>query len=363
MNSQKLLLITKALHRSPCGGRELLCKQNFEILQSIFIEKLFLLELKSQKITPFFGFVKALFGYIDGIDEKSIEFASTLIISNGIKKVFIDGSNLGLFAYRLKRNFPELEIITFFHNVEVRFFWGAFLTHKNPRSIIIMLINYIAERMSVIYSDKILSLSERDSLILRKLYGRVASHILPISLEDKLPTSFSLDNTSQQKPYALFVGSDFYANKQGIRWFVKEVVPRIEIDIVVVGRGLESLKRELERHQRVTVVGSVKSLHAWYIQSEFVIAPIFDGSGMKTKVAEALMFGKRIIGTREAFSGYEDIAFKVGWVCQDADQFVDAIKFASKNNLIKFDEELRLIYLENYSIYSSKRRLKRILST
>ena len=35
-----------------------------------------------------------------------------------------------------------------------------------------------------------------------------------------------------------------------------------------------------------------------------VIAPIFDGSGMKTKVAEALMHGKHVVGTPEAFSGY-----------------------------------------------------------
>ena len=57
-----------------------------------------------------------------------------------------------------------------------------------------------------------------------------------------------------------------------------------------------------------------------------VIAPIFDGSGMKTKVAEALMYGKRIIGTREAFSGYEDIAEEVGWVCNTKEEFVAALR-------------------------------------
>ena len=40
------------------------------------------------------------------------------------------------------------------------------------------------------------------------------------------------------------------------------------------------------------VVGEVESLAQWYHDAYFVVAPIFDGSGMKTKVAEALMYGK-----------------------------------------------------------------------
>ena len=50
---------------------------------------------------------------------------------------------------------------------------------------------------------------------------------------------------------------------------------------------------QLEIPGRVEVVGSVDDLGIWYVNSFFTIAPIFDGSGMKTKVAESLMFGKR----------------------------------------------------------------------
>ena len=40
-------------------------------------------------------------------------------------------------------------------------------------------------------------------------------------------------------------------------------------------------------------------------------SPIFYGSGMKTKVAEALMHGKRIIGTNNAFAGYDNDIKKI----------------------------------------------------
>ena len=45
-------------------------------------------------------------------------------------------------------------------------------------------------------------------------------------------------------------------------------------------------------------------LGEYYRNCDVVIAPIFEGSGMKTKTTEALMWGKYIIGTNESFCGF-----------------------------------------------------------
>ena len=118
------------------------------------------------------------------------------------------------------------------------------------------------------------------------------------------------------KKFALFVGGAFYANQKGIAWFVKHVVPKIDIKVYIIGKGFEKYKHSLELEGKVEVIGEVKSLSNWYLQAHFVIAPIFKGSGMKTKIAEAIMFGKKIIGTPEAFSGYEDVVDQLGWICE-----------------------------------------------
>ena len=48
-----------------------------------------------------------------------------------------------------------------------------------------------------------------------------------------------------------------------------------------------------------------------------MLFPIFEGSGMKLKTCEALMFGKNIIGTPEAFAGYDiDDYTNVGACCR-----------------------------------------------
>jgi glycosyltransferase involved in cell wall biosynthesis len=198
--------------------------------------------------------------------------------------------------------------------------------------------------------------------LLRKVYGRSATHVSSMALQDKMPADFAQCAKPPAEKFALFVGGVFYANRAGIAWFVEHVVPRMHIKTCIVGRGFEGLRQELERDGKVEVVGAVDHLADWYRDAHFVIAPIFDGSGMKTKVAEALMYGKKIIGTPEAFSGYEGIADRAGRVCATADEFVEAIELADAMVTAPFDPELRALYQETYSFPAARARLAEILN-
>jgi glycosyltransferase involved in cell wall biosynthesis len=82
---------------------------------------------------------------------------------------------------------------------------------------------------------------------------------------------------------------------------------------------------------------------------------------MKTKIAEALMYGKKIVGTPEAFSGYEEIADRAGWVCESADDFVDAIRRATDSVIEPFAPDLRALYEERHSYPAACSRLAKIL--
>jgi glycosyltransferase involved in cell wall biosynthesis len=183
-----------------------------------------------------------------------------------------------------------------------------------------------------------------------------------MALQDKIPSNFDQCATQQQQKFALFVGGNFYANRAGISWFVQRVVPQINIKICIVGHGFEAYRAELEREGKVQVVGAVGELADWYHNAQFVIAPIFDGSGMKTKVAEALMYGKKIVGTPEAFSGYEDVINRAGWCCASAEEFVAAIDSAQSLVTQAFYPELRSLYEQKYSFPAAVSRLAAVLS-
>ena len=75
------------------------------------------------------------------------------------------------------------------------------------------------------------------------------------------------------------------------------------------------------------------------------------------------MFGKKVIGTPEAFSGYEEIADRAGWECLTADDFVTTIRRIGDLPLESFDPELRALYEEKYSYPAARSRLAGIVGS
>jgi glycosyltransferase involved in cell wall biosynthesis len=157
------------------------------------------------------------------------------------------------------------------------------------------------------------------------------------------------------------VGGNFYANLAGIEWFRDFISPHLSLPLYVVGRGYDQVRAELEIPGKIIFVGGVDDLEEWYRNSKFVVAPIFDGSGMKTKVAEALMYGKKIVGTPEAFVGYEATLPRSGWCCRSPDAFLNACKAAEREVPNSVDEALIEVYEEKYSITAAERRFSQIL--
>ena len=144
---------------------------------------------------------------------------------------------------------------------------------------------------------------------------------------------------------------------------MENVAAASPLKILVVGKGFENWKSNLERNGNVEVIGGVDSVVPWYLGASFVVAPIFDGSGMKTKVAEALMFGKRIVGTPEAFTGYEEHLAEIGVVCRTSDEFIAAMRDEIVLGAPDQPERLRRIFLENYSLEAARQRLGVIVAS
>ena len=355
------MLITICQDGSRKGARESLNKLNARLLGEIYQENFFIHELPDITDILFFLKYRYIYGYIDGITEQFIKAAIQKIRSNTITKVFIDGSNLGLMAQEIKRNCPSVCIYTCFHNVEARFFYGSLKKTKTIKALLVMLANYLAERKSVKYSDVRIMLNLRDSEMLNKIYGKPATHISALTVPD---TRFnrSINKIEIGKSgYALFVGGSFYANRYGLEWYAQNVAPNVLIKTLVVGRGFDKLKNVLEKNSNIEVIGEVDCMASWYENADFVVAPIFDGSGMKTKVGEALMFGKMVIGTSEAFCGYEDALPTAGIVCDTKEDFIDAIQNNRINQQSKYNIEAVRLYEAIYSPDAAKLRLVKIL--
>jgi glycosyltransferase involved in cell wall biosynthesis len=359
----KLIIFSHQRNDGKRAGREMLSESNSAILQNLFPGDTISIRLRQPAARNIVEKFAALRGWIDGLNRETCSDAVDRVRRDAIDIVYIDGSNYGIMAKALKRANAGCLIVAFFHNVEAKFFWDAFKTRPTLKALAVCFANFLAEKQAVKHSDRLICLNKRDSLLLKRLYGRSATDILPMYIQKTDEQTLDPRRVSEEyEDYALFVGGAFYANVSGVRWFAQHVAPYLNRRVVVVGQGFEKYREELELHANISVIGSVESVDEWYSAASFVIAPIFDGSGMKTKVAEAMMYGKPILATPEAFIGYEDVASDVGVVCRTAEEFMRASN-AFDNSICSFEPaRIRHLFEEHYSVDAASKRFEALLA-
>lgn len=279
-------------------------------------------------------------------------------LKNGYDYVFVCQSLCGRICKIIKKNYPNVKIITFFHNIE-KHYAHEYKKVSGIRAIPYYLRVFVWEKMAVKYSDYYITLNERDSDMLKKYYGCEADVIMPTSLKDNFSEYNSLSNEEPKINIDyLFVGSAFYANINGIQWFIDNVLPHVSGNLYIVGLNMSEDKfRNLSN--RVHVLGFVENLSLFYNQAKIVISPIFHGGGMKTKTAEAMMYGKCIVGTKEAFEGYR-LAPDCMFLANTKEDYISILNGLRESKQL-FYPSSRTLFIKEYSYESSINKLKEIL--
>ncbi|AVQ28633.1 hypothetical protein C4N20_11235 [Fusobacterium ulcerans] len=344
---KKMLFISSTDINETNFGGNICSYRNYKIMENFFLIDLInfsKLDNKNQFKAPknkFFTLLNNIFNYA-GL----LTYSSEKMILDSIKKkkyeiIFLESSNFGKLAKKIKKINNNIKIITFFQNIEYDFIKSR-IKREGKIYYIQLKATYYNEKLAVKFSDYLITLNNRDSGRLLEKYGRNSNFELPITLNDKvIKNNFKIENS-----YILFVGSLFFANYYGIKWFIENVMPYIEDKkLLIVGKGFEKKKKELQR-KNVEVIGTVNNLEKYYTNAICMVMPIFDGAGMKVKTAEAMMYGKTIYGTKEAFEGYDVDYEKIGGLCQTEKDFIDKI---NKDKGIKFNFYSRKKFEEKYS--------------
>lgn len=285
------------------------------------------------------------FNYYFGLTPKRVKEIAHL--ADNYDVVFVDRSVFGIIAKKLKKHSYKGKIITFFHNVEVPYF-EAKLGNKMGKSIILECID-ANDRYACQYSDKTIALNPRDDKELYERYGKKADVLIPVAFKDKYLKDAYNEDTTGEIPTCLFLGAYFPPNNEGIVWFVKNVLPNVNIKMRIVGKGMSKLKMEEPLLKDIEVVSDAPDLLPYFEEADIMILPIFKGSGMKVKTCESLMYGKNIIATDEAFMGYEIDYDQVGGKCNTAEEFIACINNFCRHPRPKFNAYSRQMFLEKYS--------------
>jgi glycosyltransferase involved in cell wall biosynthesis len=106
----------------------------------------------------------------------------------------------------------------------------------------------------------------------------------------------------------LFIGTAIETNIDGMNRFVQNILPDLRkemplLELIVVGNICDRISDS----PGCIKLDEIKEIDRIYEDADIVIAPIFFGMGLKTKVVEALGYGKPVIATTHASEGLEKL--------------------------------------------------------
>ena len=284
--------------------------------------------------------------YMGGLTKRHLDNIMAKLNTGEYTDVFIDSSQLGYLAKAVRKRFPHLRIYTFFQNMEYDFISSSIWDGKDYLHAFLIPMTKYNERCAYRYSDKIIVFNSRDASRVSEVYHREADMQIPIWLTDDYMDNPPDCPMSVGVKEALFVGSYFFGNTQGLKWFCKEVLPHVDIKLTIVGSGMDAFANDIEPSDKVSIYSNVPDLKPYYEKADFVILPVTTGGGMKVKTAETLKYGKYIIGTKESLEGY-DINSEIATVCHNAAAFINAISNYHRQS--KFNPPSRQLFKQKYS--------------
>lgn len=110
----------------------------------------------------------------------------------------------------------------------------------------------------------------------------------------------------------LFNGTlDYIPNTDALRIIVSELIPRLDRQqkgyrIFICGNRITAQwKKELEKHPQIILAGFVPDISLYYQGTDCFINPVTLGSGVKTKLVEALAYNQDIISVISGAKGIE----------------------------------------------------------
>lgn len=292
-----------------------------------------------------------------------------VINSNAIKTVFIEDSVFGNLVKKIKKNCKECKVLSFYHDVKADLYKQWMNNERTLKSRIEYTIGIRQEYVNQKYADINIVFNERDAKSYQVYYGKRPEAIIPLPAPVPVISHGIMNfiTAKDDKKHILFVGKKYYPNLVGFKWFVDNVLPSLtdNIQVDVVGRGLEELRNEYS-DPRINVIGGVESLNPYYENADIVIAPLFDGGGMKSKTVEALSFGKIFVGTEESLFGFweemdSDIRGKTCYQCNTPEEWIQTINNLTNDDIYKFNEDVFELFKAKFSYDVIRDQLKAIM--
>jgi polysaccharide biosynthesis protein PslH len=184
--------------------------------------------------------------------------------------------------------------------------------------------------------DGIISISAADEKTFREYAPGTPLVTVPIGYDLSVISKYDGQKQFSRFPVFYHLGSmDWLPNREGIKWFIEEVIPEIrkEYSGFVLRIAGKKMPRWLYESNcpNLVVDGEVPDAGKYHEDKSILIVPVLSGGGLRAKIIEGMAFGKVIISTTRGAEGIpytdgkniliadtkEDFAQQV-WKCRDS---------------------------------------------
>lgn len=302
--------------------------------------------LKFEKINKLHTLMNSLLGYLGNSSIKYKKILERKIKEIKYDYVFFDQTIHGKLVKYISKKYKQ-KCIVHYHNNDSDYYHDLFKT-QGVKFLSIYLAARYNQNCSRKYAYRNVFITKEDSISVGKTSNEKV--IIPITLNDKFIEN---EIITTNEPYILYVGSASYANIEGAKYIIEKIADKTSLKFFLVGKGLkkELDNRRIKYPDNVLVMDYVENLSACYKNACAFISPLLYGSGMKVKLAEALMYGKYIIGSPLSFWGYETI--EASDICYSVEDYIKAINKLDNHKV--FYKSNREIFCKNYSSICDER--------
>jgi glycosyltransferase involved in cell wall biosynthesis len=207
---------------------------------------------------------------------------------------------------------------------------------------------YLSEK--ILFSSpntSLLTFSGKDRALVRKVYHR-NSEVVNFFLSPMI-IRLADDVATEQNTFCFFGAWNRPENSDGLIWFLNNVLPKVpkETKFLIIGPNLpDRIEHSLDSYKNVSYLGFVKNPYETIKTCSALIAPLFQGAGVKVKVIESLACGTPVIGTPIAFEGIPRPVRMGISVCRTPNEFAEQISGFTSAPATKI--KLRTWFLEHY---------------
>lgn len=317
---------------------------------------------------------KFSFGILKYISRDMIALLENLSQKRSYDCVYFDHLQMFVYEKQIKRYWLNTKIVLDEHNCE----YMIMNRNVEKETNIIKKLFFVLEAKklkkfesyALQKADIITTLSIEDDAMLKEIANNIKTTIIPIGMEKpKVEIDYKVDDLDEVN--ILFVGTLSWApNNDGLIWYLEKVIPKMKeslgkFKLYIVGKNPgDKLKRIANSYTDIDIeiTGYVDSVIPYYQLCDFMIVPLFVGSGQRVKIIEGFSYGMPIISTSIGAEGLEYMDGENILIADDVDEFIQKSKMLKKGILRKkLSERAKDTFDKNYSIDAVKEKICRVV--